>query len=233
MTRREEEIGELVLFISKKSRSWTQPRLVVIGGYALRVFVPFSRYSRDCDFVLKEGLDTVKAWKPATVRLEELRREDGYGFMRWSKPFGAGKTTVKLGLEFLEGQVRSRGGEAFTISDRFLASANEAEIAIAGKPVRVLVPSYADFLVLKVMAARRSDVRDVAALVWKNGVPDVSASLADLNDPDHLYGHLERKIVPEIESKNFLNSWRGTFLTEEFKDDDRKDVVEALRRAIE
>jgi len=33
------------------------PELIVIGGYALRAFIPFSRFTRDCDFALmkKDG----------------------------------------------------------------------------------------------------------------------------------------------------------------------------------
>ena len=64
MDKREQEIGELVNYLPQKSKGFTKPKLIVIGGYALRAFVPFSRYSRDCDFVLKEGLDQVNKWPP-------------------------------------------------------------------------------------------------------------------------------------------------------------------------
>lgn len=233
MKRREEEIGELVAFLSEKSGSFTKPKMVVIGGYALRVFVPFSRYSRDCDFVLKRGLETVKAWKPADVTVETFEEHPEHGVMRWSKIIGTGKQAVKLGLDFMQGKVRGRAGEAFTISERFLNDAREAEIKIGSKKRRILVPSYPDFFVLKVMAARRSDVRDIAALVWKNGVPAVHASLRDLNDPEHFYGNLQRKVIPDMEGKFFLTSWRGMFLATEFKDEDRRVVLDAVRGLVQ
>lgn len=48
MRRREEELSKAVLYLSEKTNGFTEPRIVLIGGYALRVFIPFSRFTRDC-----------------------------------------------------------------------------------------------------------------------------------------------------------------------------------------
>jgi len=64
MQLREKEIGKLLEYISKKSEGFTKPKIITIGGYALRGHMPFSRYTRDCDFVLKKKngwhLDSIK-----------------------------------------------------------------------------------------------------------------------------------------------------------------------------
>lgn len=231
MKDREQEIGELVTLLSEKSRRFTKPPFVLIGGYALRAFVPFSRYSRDCDFALKEGLDLVAKWKPDDVHLETFERRENHGFMRWFKLFGTAKKKAKLGVDFMEGQVRGREGEAFLVDDDFLAERNEMEITIGDKTCSVFVPSYPDYFVLKVMASRSSDIRDIAALVRENNVPE-SPRLSALNDEAIFRRNLMKSIIPEIESKNFLDSWKGTFITEEFTDEDRKNVAAALRRLL-
>lgn len=163
MRRREEKIADFVFWLSDKCGNFTRPKLVVIGGYALRAYVPFSRYSRDCDFVLKDGLDVVRAWKPSDVVEASFEREEGHAFMRWSRTFVLGRQKVQLGLDFMEGQVRGRAGEAFTIDDRFLADSRLETLKVGVQECRLLVPSYADFFVLKAASARRGDVRDIAS----------------------------------------------------------------------
>ena len=54
MNQREEEIGRLIEYFSKKTEGFENPKIVMIGGYALRAFTSLSRYTRDCDFVLKK-----------------------------------------------------------------------------------------------------------------------------------------------------------------------------------
>jgi len=58
MNVREEEIEKLIDHFSKQTNGFENPRIVTIGGYALRAFTTFSRYTRDCDFVLKKS----KGW---------------------------------------------------------------------------------------------------------------------------------------------------------------------------
>src|SRR3989344_1164750 len=176
MNKREEEIAEMISYLSAKSKGFTKPKLIVIGGYALRAFVPFSRYSRDCDFVLKEGLNLIEKWAPEKVSVETVKKKVG------------------------------------------------------SMQLQIFVPSYTDFFLLKVMSARRSDTRDIAALVWKNDVPkDVKKRLDALNDSAIFSRNLEEKIIPDIKNKLFLNSWKGTFITREFTEHDKKRVVKKLK----
>ena len=231
MEKREEETARLVSMLSEKSRSFTEPKMVLIGGYALRVFVPFSRYSKDCDFALKEGLDIVKGWAVGAA-VETFEKKDDHGFMRWVSVFDAGSKKAKSGIDFMEKQVRGREGEAFAIDDEFLSNSRKASISIAGNEFEFFVPSYTDFFILKVMAARESDARDIAALVWKNGMPDAKNRLASLNNPDVFTRNLKEKILPDIENKFFLNSWRGVFDVMEFTDREKGEVVDQLRGVI-
>ena len=52
MKRMEEEISNSLVFLSERTKGFTDPKLTMIGGYALRAFIPFSRFTRDCDFAL-------------------------------------------------------------------------------------------------------------------------------------------------------------------------------------
>lgn len=46
MERREEEVYNTLLSLSEKTRGFTDPELVVTGGYALRAFTRFSSQTR-------------------------------------------------------------------------------------------------------------------------------------------------------------------------------------------
>lgn len=152
--------------------------------------------------------------------------------MRWIKIIEVGRRKAKLGLDFMEGQIRGRENEVFTIDEKFLESSTQKNIIVGGMSLQIFVPSYTDFFLLKVMSARRSDTRDIAALVWKNGVPkDIKKRSSALNDPVIFARNLEQKI-PDIKNKLFLNSWKGTFITGEFTEHDQKRVVKDLEALI-
>jgi uracil-DNA glycosylase len=55
MNPREEEISRILEQLSKQTDGFENPKIVMIGGYALRAFTSLSRYTRDCDFVLKKS----------------------------------------------------------------------------------------------------------------------------------------------------------------------------------
>ena len=55
MKRREEELLKLIQKLSERTDSFSDPKLILIGGYALRAFIPFSRYTRDCIFTLRKA----------------------------------------------------------------------------------------------------------------------------------------------------------------------------------
>ncbi|MGB9659244.1 MAG: hypothetical protein ACPLY9_01780 [Nitrososphaerales archaeon] len=59
MKAREEEISNIIDFLSEKTDGFEKPKMILIGGYALRAFVSYSRFTRDCDFALKKD----KEWK--------------------------------------------------------------------------------------------------------------------------------------------------------------------------
>ena len=54
MKIREGELLKTVQHLSEKTEGFTKPKLILIGGYALRAFIPFSRFTRDCDFIVKK-----------------------------------------------------------------------------------------------------------------------------------------------------------------------------------
>jgi len=78
MNLREEEISAIIEQLSKKTDGFENPRIVLIGGYALRAFTSLSRYTRDCDFVLRKSdgwnLDKIRKLLPKDLSTETLRK---------------------------------------------------------------------------------------------------------------------------------------------------------------
>lgn len=239
MKRKEEEIARLIELISEKSHGFTKPKVIIIGGYALRAFIPFSRYTRDCDFVLKKkngwNLDLVKTWLPKDVKIETLEKRDNYGFIRSIKILRIDKKTAKVSLDFMEGQVAGRTKEQVVmIDDNFINNSLATKIDVSGKELEVFVPCYKDYLIMKIVSSRPSDIRDVAALIWKNGVPKdlKERSKEILPYTQVLKKNVEEIIIPTISDKRFLNSWRGTFLTMDFTEEIKKGVLKEIQKSF-
>jgi len=74
MNLREEEIGRIIEQLSRQTNGFENPKMVLIGGYALRAFSSLSRYTRDCDFALKKpdgwNLDKIRKLLPNDLRME-------------------------------------------------------------------------------------------------------------------------------------------------------------------
>ena len=89
MNLREEEISRIIEQLSKQTRGFENPKIVLIGGYALRAFTSLSRYTRDCDFVLKKSngwnLDKIRKLLPMDLTTETFEKKDSYGFLRCIK----------------------------------------------------------------------------------------------------------------------------------------------------
>jgi hypothetical protein len=54
MKKREREIQRAILHLSDRTNVFTNPELIMIGGYALKAFIPFSSFTRDCDSALRK-----------------------------------------------------------------------------------------------------------------------------------------------------------------------------------
>jgi hypothetical protein len=235
MNLREEEISTIIEQLSKRTDGFENPKTVLIGGYALRAFTSLSRYTRDCDFVLKKSdgwnLDKIRKLLPKDLTTETFEKKDSYGFLRCIKLLKAG---VKISLDFMEGEVRGRTDEQiFFITQKFLQKSRKVEISIAGKATKVFVPDYTDYLILKLMSARPSDIRDIATLIWKNGIPDNLKEEAKkkLPHPEIIKKNL-KLIQNDISDKRFLDSWKGTFVTTEFTEKTKEEVLKKLNKLL-
>jgi len=235
MNLREEEISRIIEQLSKQTDGFENPKIVMIGGYALRAFTSLSRYTRDCDFVLKKSdgwnLDKIQKLLPKDLSTEVFEKRDSYGFLRCIKLLRVG---VKISLDFVEGEVRGRTEEQiFFINEEFLQKTKKVRIPIAEKTAEIYVPDYADYLILKLMSGRPSDVRDIATLVWKNGIPDDLKGRARKALAHHEI--LERNMKPiidDISDKRFLDSWKGTFVTSEFTEKIKGEVLKELKKLL-
>jgi hypothetical protein len=139
---------------------------------------------------------------------------------------------AKISIDFMEGQVRGRSDEqVFFVSDEFLSKISKIEMAIAGEVFEVYVPDYTDYLLLKLMSARPSDVRDIATLVWKRGIPENLRIQAKkmLAYPEVIDKNLPL-IISDVADKRFLDSWKGTFVTTEFTELIKENVISALKK---
>ena len=116
-------------------------------------------------------IDQIQKMLAKEMSVEAFEKRDTYGFLRCIKLF---KPNVKISIDFMEGEVRGRTDEQiFCVTDKFLQKAKKVNITIADKTIEMYVPDYTDYLILKLMSARPSDIRDIATLVWKNGIPTI------------------------------------------------------------
>ena len=238
MNQREEEIGRLIEYFSKKTEGFENPKIVMIGGYALRAFTSLSRYTRDCDFVLKKidgwNIDKIKKLLPKVLSTEVFEKRDSYGFLRCIRLLKVDGRSAKISVDFMEGEVRGRTDEqVFFITEKFLQKTKKVKIPIAKKMIEIYVPDYTDYMILKIMSARPSDIRDIATLVWKNGVPDHMAERAKkaLAHPEIIRKNL-KLIITDISDKRFLDSWKGTFVTTEFTERTEEQVLKELKKLV-
>jgi hypothetical protein len=233
---REEEIHRLIEYLSKHTDGFENPKIVVIGGYALRAFTSFSRYTRGCDFVLKKmdgwNLDKIQKLLPKDLSTEVFEKRGNYGFLRSIKLLKINGRSVKISVDFMEGEVRGRTEEQiFFITEKFLQKTKKVKISIAEKETEIFVPDYCDYLILKIMSARPSDIRDIATLVWKNDIPEGLKDRAKkaLAHPEILDKNL-KLIMENISDKRFLDSWKGTFVTTEFTEKTKEEVLKKLKK---
>jgi len=239
MKRREEEISNSVAFLSERTKGFTDPELMMIGGYALRAFIPFSRFTRDCDFALMKrdgwNVDRIKEILPEGYLVEEEQKRNSYGFLRCIKFVKHDKARVKVSMDFMEGEIRGREEkEIIKIDDVMIKNRVFATIPIANKPIKLPFPRYLDYFIMKVVSARASDIRDIASLICENGIPE------NLNErvkqilpyPEIFSIKLKERIIPEIKRKTFLDSWRGIFGTTKYNEEDRRKVITELEKLI-
>ena len=229
---REKEVANIIRYIDECSQNFMKPKLVLIGGYAIRAFVSYSRASRDCDFVMskKEGwnIETINEWRKLDVSAEVLEKKETYGFLKWVKSIPFGQRKAKVSIDFLEGEVRGRTEKAIVFIDKdFIDKSEVSSIKIADQIFNFNVPRYIDFLIMKVVSGRPSDVRDVATLLWKKGVPSGLDKRVNevLPYPEIFVGNIKTKLIPIVSDNRFLYSWKGIYVTKDFNEESRLKVL--------
>jgi hypothetical protein len=169
---------------------------------------------------------------PKDLNIEAFEKRDSHGFLRCTKLLKVG---AKISLDFMEGEVRGRTEEqTFFITEKFLQKTKKVKIPIAEKMIEIYVPDYTDYLILKLMSARPSDIRDIATLIWKNGIPDNVKEEAKkrLAHPEIIKKNL-KLVQKDISDKRFLDSWKGTFVTTEFTEKTKEEVLRELRKLLD
>lgn len=240
MKKREEEILKIIRYLSEETDGFSEPRMVMIGGYALRAFIKFSRYTRDCDFVLRKrngwSIDYLKDTLPKDWKIENLEKRDRYGFMRWLKFIAYDKTRIRVSTDFMEGEIRGRKEEEIiSIDERMIENSKPVSILIAGERVEIPIPDYLDYFIMKVISCRASDIRDIASLLHEKGVPSgLGKRVREIIPHQDLFSsNIQQRIIPEVRKRTFIDSWRGIMATTEFTEKDKEQVMRRLEELLD
>ena len=227
MQLREEAIFEILQRLSSVSKGFSEPKLILIGGYALRAYVDLSRHTRDCDFVVRDKcLEQVKEWL-GDLSVEAFEQSESHGYLRLLKLLKAGRGSSKVSVDFMQGQVVGRVEEDKVIIDRkFVQNSKSVSIKVGSRSLDFFLPDYTDYLVLKIASARPSDIRDIAALVWKNGIPtNLKDRALEIVFSQEVFRKNIKEIMQALSERRFVDSWRGTFLIKDFTEDDKEKVI--------
>jgi len=237
MRKREEELLKIIRILSERTERFTSPRLILVGGYALRAFIPFSRFTRDCDFIVKKingwNLDRLRETMPEDYSVESEEKHERYGYVRWVKLLQYDKARIKVSFDLMEGEIRGRRTEeAILVDDSMVRNSKPMLLSIADEDVEVFVPSYSDYFIMKVVSSRASDIRDTASLIHENGVPSGLEERVRqiLPHPRIFRRNVEHVLISEIRKATFLDSWRGIFATTTYTEGDKEKVVEQLKK---
>lgn len=234
MRKREEEILKAIKHLSKETENFNKPEMMVIGGYALRAFIPFSRFTRDCDFAVRKkngwNIDYIKGILPGGFSIEHEEKRGSYGFMRCIKFLRHDRSRIKVSIDFMEGEIRGREEKDAVIIDREMIERREfVDLTISGEKIRIPVPCYTDYFIMKVVSCRASDIRDVAAMVLERGVPEsLNERLEEILPHPEVFGTKIEMMISEIRKRTFLDSWRGIFGTRKYSERDKKRILEVL-----
>ncbi|MEM3694040.1 MAG: hypothetical protein QXI39_08500 [Candidatus Bathyarchaeia archaeon] len=153
--------------------------------------------------------------------------------MRCVKLIKIGRKRIRVSLDFMEGEITGRAErDVVRIDEKFVLNSWRTKIKIADRKVEVRVPSYADYFILKVVSGRASDAKDIATLLWKNGLPEgLEERVKEVMPYPELFREKIRKsILPIIMDKRFLHSWKGTFMTTEFSEEIKGQVIQKLAK---
>lgn len=236
MRKREEEIVNTLLHLKRETDDFAEPRLILIGGYALRAFIPISRYTRDCNFALtkKNGwhLDSIEKLLPTNYQTETLEKQRDYGYLRCLKMINQDQLNIKIAIDFMEGAVAGRGEKDVVRIDTTVEErSNRVTVPIADQDVEFYVPSYRDYFLLKLVSSRSSDVRDIASLIKEHGFPDeIEKRARELMPHPEILKQKMNRMMSEIKKEQFLDSWRGAFATSVYTEKDKAEVLEKLKR---
>ncbi|MGQ9719688.1 MAG: nucleotidyl transferase AbiEii/AbiGii toxin family protein [Nitrososphaerales archaeon] len=239
MKRREEELLKTVQHVSNKTDGFKNPKLILVGGYALRAFIPFSRFTRDGDFTVRKkdgwSLDELKAIMPEGYSIEKEEKHENYGFMRWIKYLEYNKVRAKVSIDFMEGEIRGRKDEEIILIDEEMVNNSRfVSITIAEERVSVAVPSYLDYLIMKVVSSRASDIRDVASLIHEKGIPTgLKERVKEILPYPRIFQlKIEQRIIPELRKVTFSDSWKGIFATTKYTESDKEKIIEQLSKVV-
>lgn len=118
-------------------------------------------------------MDTLRKWLATETIIETLEKKNNSGYMRCIKLIETGRKPVRIFLDFMEGEVTGRTiKDTVRIDEKFVLNSQKTRIKISNREIEVRVPNYTDYFILKIVSGRAIDVKDLATLTWKKGIPE-------------------------------------------------------------
>lgn len=185
---------------------------VLIGGYAVNAY-SLPSFSIDCDIVVrseKDALKIVEVLERLGYRLAEKNQSGGaYGglFIRMDKNL---ENKFKVSFDILVGEVFDRqSGASFSADWVFLhAQKNRLHGKTIPDAIDLKIIALEALLVMKLISARKSDLRDVFMLLPKARQTDfVKKEIREKTG----FETVAKKASETILSKNFKNNLQGVF----------------------
>lgn len=214
LVKRENEIFDIIEKLSKKNLDF-----IVVGGYAVSAFK--HRFSMDADLVISSNdlakfeiaLKESGFKKIISKQLENIYKSK---FMRYQK----GKE-FSVSIDLLVDGIAARQTDA-SFSFQLLAENSEKrKIVGTEREVTVKIPKKEILIALKLHSDRLTDFRDIATLSKNINVDEIKKLL--LRGNKEVVRENLKKFCSVIETKNFINSFKGVFMEKVF-DIDMEEV---------
>jgi len=221
--------------LSPKLQKFNEFPAIMVGGGALRAFIRFSREIKDGDFVLKKqknsSLEKIKEEIIPKANIEYMQRESDYGFMRCVDSEDKKRGGKNLYLDFMEGKIKGeRENQEILIDEKFVENSQKIKITFKNREFEFYVPEYKDYLILKIVSARKSDALDIAALIQEKGIPPgIKKRTKQILPYPQIFDEGLEKIKGDISHPEFIKLWSETFksteLTEEIKQKILSEII--------
>lgn len=135
----------------------------------------------------------------------------------------------------MSNQIRGRKTDEIIVIDKDMIDNSICiPIFIQNREIEFFVPTLVDYLIMKIISGRASDIRDIASIILENKIPkNIKKRVYEIAPKQRIFEEkLKNVIIPEIKNQLFLDSWKGVFATTGYTEDDKKKVLRVLKKLM-